>query len=150
MGSWFVVDGVSALLLGDAIWCLAWSRRCLGSKLTFLTTRAPMVSQFLERTTGNSLWRCPLCGRAADVDMDHFANKPHAKMVWHSLDAGNARVGMSSGTHTNAVYGYSPLWFFKPCQPSLQGNITAAVSLLDGQCFLLAQGGASDFVAQNG
>jgi hypothetical protein len=109
-----------------------------------------MVTQFLQRTTGNYLWRCPLCARVSDVGMDHFATKPHVKMVWHSLDAANARVGMSSGTYTNAVYGSSLLWLFKPCQPSLQGDFTAAVFLVDGQCFLLAWGSPSDYVAPSG
>ena len=150
LGSWFVMDDISALPLGDAIWSLAWSGRCLGSKLTFLPTRVPMVSEFLQRVCGNNYWHCPLCARLSDVDMEHFIQLKHIKQVWHALDQANARMGMSAGTYTDLAYGFGKLWMFTRCQPSLQGNFTAAVSLMDGQCFLLAQGGPSDFVAQNG
>ena len=48
------------------------------------------------------------------------------------------------------AYGFGKLWMFKPCQPSLQSEFTAAVSLVDGQCFLLARGSPFDYVAPSG
>ena len=109
-----------------------------------------MVDRFLQRVSGTSLWHCPLCARLSDVGMDHFTSRGHIKQVWHTLDMANSRVGMSAGTYTDLAYGFGKHWIFKPCQPSLQGEFTAAVSLVDGQCFLLARGSPFDYVAPSG
>ena len=57
---------------------------------------------------------------------------------------------MAKGTYTDRAYAYYKLWSFKPCQPSLTVPCMAVVSLLDGQCFLLAHGSTEDYVGGNG
>ena len=109
-----------------------------------------MVDRFLQKVSGNNYWPCPLCARLTDVGMEHFTQLRHINQVWRSLDEANARMGLAAGTYTDRAYGVGRLWTFKPCQPSLSIECTAAVSLLDGQCFLLARGSLADYVAPNG
>ena len=107
------------------------------------------MSQFLRSATGNDHWQCPLCGRADVSDRDHWTGRGHIKAVWCAIDEADVRLRMARHTYTNAAYGFCRLWKFKPCQPSSRGSFTAAISLLDGQCFLLADGDEGSFVADD-
>ena len=106
-----------------------------------------MVSQFLRNATGNDHWQCPLCSRTDVSDGSHWTGKPHVKAVWYAVDEVNVLLGMPRSTYTNAAYGCRTLWAFKACQPSSRGSFTAAVSLLDGQCFLLEDMDEGGFMA---
>ena len=147
---WFVVDSLDCLPSTEGVWCMAWSRADKLSKLDFVNARLPMIQQFLTDVSGNSDWPCPLCFRPGDVGIDHFTQLKHLTQVWHALDKANDRLGMAKGTYTDRAYGFAELWSFKPCQPSHSVECTAAVSLLDGQYFLLARGSLADFVGPNG
>ena len=147
---WFVVDNVDCLPDTAGVWCIEWSRLDKLSKLDFVSARIPMVNQFLQKASGNSDWPCPLCFQPGDVGIDHFTQVKHLTRVWHTLDEANGLLGMAKGTYTDRAYGLAELWSFKPCQPSHTVGCMAAVSLLDGQCFLPAQGSLADFVGPNG
>ena len=129
---------------------MAWSRADKLAKLDFINALLPMIERFLVDVSGNSDWPCPLCFRPAHVAIDHFKQMKHLAQVWHGLDKANDLLGMARGTYTELAYGFAQLWTFKPCQPSLSMDCTAAVSLVDGQCFLLAGGALADFVGPNG
>ena len=97
----------------------------------------------------NDQWTCPLCKRSDVVDGSHWSGRLHVKQVWYAVDAVNVLLGMPSRTYTNAAYGCRTLWASKAHEPSFRGSFIAAFSLLDGQCFLLADGDERSLVADD-
>jgi hypothetical protein len=96
------------------------------------------VSSFLREATGNEQWICPLCQDVTSlVDGGHWSGRKHAKAVWYQLERVNTSLGLPGSTYTNVVYTSQSLWMFKAGQPTARGSYTAAVSLLDGACYLL-------------
>ena len=96
------------------------------------------VSWFLREAKGNEQWICPLCQDITSlVDDGHWSGRKHARAVWYQLERVNSSLGLPGSTYTNAVYSSRSLWVFKACQPTSHGSYTAAVSMLDGACYLL-------------
>ena len=141
--SWIVVQDVARL--GAAGWAMVWSQLAIDPKMTFLLQRWHWVSQFIREVTGNDHWTCPLCKRGTVVDGSHWSGRKHVQQVWYELEAVNMKLGLPSSTYTNAAYSSRSLWAFKVCQPSSHGSYTAAISMLDGACYLLEELGEDGF-----
>ena len=140
--SWVVQD---VAMLGAAGWAMVWSQLALDPKMTFLSQRWHWVARFLREVTGNDQWSCPLCKRSTVVDGSHWCGRKHIARVWHQLEAVNSSLGLPCSTYTSAAYSSRSLWTFKACQPTSHGSYTAAISMLDGACFLLEELGEDGF-----